>query len=47
MLAGCKAESKTFTGAGVSITLNDSFVEKEVVQAPLYLGVSRPYLYGN
>lgn len=37
MLAGCKAESKTFTGAGVSITLNDSFIEKEVVQAPLYL----------
>ncbi|PKK86806.1 MAG: hypothetical protein CVV63_03575 [Tenericutes bacterium HGW-Tenericutes-8] len=37
MLTGCTKADKTFTGAGVSITLNESFVEKEVVQAPLYL----------
>lgn len=36
-LVGCSESEKTFSGAGVSITLNESFVEKEVIQAPLYL----------
>ncbi len=37
ILVGCKSNEKTFSGAGVSITLNSSFVEKEVIQAPFYL----------
>lgn len=37
VLAGCKAEDKEFTGSGITITLNDTFFEKDVVQAPLYL----------
>ncbi|MBM7453740.1 hypothetical protein JN09_001073 [Acholeplasma morum] len=36
-LVGCGKAEKTFTGAGVTITLTEAFVEKEVVQAPLYL----------
>lgn len=38
LLVGCKSlEPKEFTGAGMTIELNDSFIQKEVIQAPLYL----------
>ena len=37
MLSGCSETEKTFSGAGVTITLNDTFIEKTVVQAPFYL----------
>lgn len=37
MLAGCVKSEKTFSASGVTITLNKSFVEKEVIQAPFYL----------
>ena len=36
-LSACKAEAKEFSGAGINITLDESFVEKQVIQAPLYL----------
>jgi hypothetical protein len=36
-LSACEAKAKEFTGAGISVTLDESFVEKEVIQAPLYL----------
>lgn len=37
-LQGCnKPKEKTFSKIGVEITLNDSFIEKEVIQAPFYL----------
>jgi len=41
MLVGCKSSSKdkekTFSGSGLTITLNNTFFEKEVIQAQLYL----------
>jgi len=39
-LAGCsitRISDKEFTAAGITITLDNSFTQKEVVQAPLYL----------
>lgn len=36
-LSACESKAKEFSGAGISITLDESFVEKEVMQAPLYL----------
>ncbi|AUD63806.1 hypothetical protein BK010_09465 [Tenericutes bacterium MO-XQ] len=36
-LTACSAKEKEFSGAGITVTLDESFVEKEVVQAPLYL----------
>ncbi len=44
MLVGCQSNEKTFSGAGVTITLDKSFVEKEVIQAPFYLE-SRNHLF--
>lgn len=40
-LTGCKAKAKTFSKIGVSITLDETFVEKEVIQAPFYLESSK------
>lgn len=37
LLVGCGPSTKEFSGTGMTIQLNDSFVEKEVIQAPLYL----------
>lgn len=37
LLQGCTPSEKTFSKAGVTITLNESFVQKDVIQAPLYL----------
>lgn len=37
MLFGCKDNKKTFEKNGVSITLTDKFIEKEVVQVGFYL----------
>lgn len=37
LLAGCGPSTKEFSGTGMTIQLNESFVEKEVIQAPLYL----------
>ena len=36
-LSGCQAKVKEFSGAGITITLDESFVEKDVIQAPFYL----------
>lgn len=36
-LVGCGPSEKTFTGVGISVTLDDSFIEKDVIQAPFYL----------
>lgn len=36
-LVGCEPSEKTFTGVGISVTLDDSFIEKDVIQAPFYL----------
>lgn len=36
-LSACEAKEKEFSGAGISVKLDESFVEKEVIQAPLYL----------
>lgn len=44
-LMGCQTEKeKEFSGTGVTITLNDTFIEKEVIQAPLYLE-SQNYIF--
>jgi hypothetical protein len=37
MLTACGSNPKEFSGSGISITLTDQFIEKEVIQAPLYL----------
>ena len=37
MLAACSPSAKRFSGVGISIELDDSFVSKEVLQAPFYL----------
>jgi hypothetical protein len=44
MLVGCKPNEKTFSAVGVTIKLNKSFVEKEVIQVPFYLE-SRDHLF--
>lgn len=36
-LSSCTLKEKEFTGAGITITLNASFVEKETVLVPFYL----------
>lgn len=37
VIVGCAPASKSFSGTGIRIELNRGFVEKEVIQAPLYL----------
>lgn len=37
VLVGCGSKSKDFEKIGIKITLDTSFVEKEVIQFPLYL----------
>ncbi|HBT59883.1 MAG TPA: hypothetical protein DEA45_03555 [Acholeplasmataceae bacterium] len=37
LMVGCQTEKKTFEKNGVSITLTDRFIEKEVVQVGFYL----------
>ncbi|WP_264230141.1 hypothetical protein [Acholeplasma laidlawii] len=37
LIAGCSPSTKEFSGSGMTVKLNESFVEKEVIQAPLYL----------
>ena len=37
LVVGCSPSTKTFSGSGISIELNGGFIEKEVIQAPIYL----------
>jgi len=43
-LASCGATEKEFSGSGMNITLDESFIEKDVIQAPLYLE-SQKYIF--
>jgi hypothetical protein len=36
-LTACGSKPKDFSSAGITITLTEDFIEKEVIQAPLYL----------
>lgn len=36
-LAACRPAEKTFEGSGITIILTDSFIKKDVIQAPFYL----------
>jgi hypothetical protein len=43
-LSACSSADKEFSDIGVTITLNDTFIEKDVIQAPLYLE-SQEYIF--
>jgi hypothetical protein len=48
ILVGCgKSDEKEFSKAGVTITLNDSFVEKDAIQAPFYLESKDHFFMAN
>jgi hypothetical protein len=48
VLVGCKSNNKKeFSQIGVTITLNDTFVEKEVIQAPFYLESKNHFFMAN
>lgn len=44
ILVSCGPSEKTFTGVGITVTLDDSFIEKDVIQAPFYLE-SNKYIF--
>lgn len=46
-LTACFDSSKEYSGAGITVTLPDNFVEKEVVQAPFYLESTSHIVMGN
>lgn len=37
LLVGCFNTKKEFSGIGMTITLNNNFVEKDIIQAPFYI----------
>ena len=46
-LTGCLKNAKEIEGSGISITLNSTFVEKEVLQVPFYLESTQHIFMGN
>lgn len=47
-LSACfKPKTKEFSGSGMTVTLTDDFVEKEVLQAQLYLESTKSIFMGN
>lgn len=43
-LASCGAAEKEFSGSGMNVTLDETFIEKDVIQAPVYLE-SQKYIF--
>lgn len=46
-LAACTPPAKEFSGSGMTVTLNNQFVEKEVLQAQLYLESTQHIFMGS
>lgn len=49
LLVGCNMgpEAKTFEGSGITVELTEAFIEKDVIQAALYLESTQHIFMGN
>ena len=49
LLVGCNMgpEPKTFEGSGITVELTEAFIEKDVIQAALYLESTQHIFMGN
>lgn len=47
VLVGCLDSKKEFSGSGITITLDNSFKKKEVIQFPLYIESTKNIFMGN
>ncbi len=45
-LTACKPAVQEFSGSGITISLTEEFIEKEVIQAPFYLESTRHIFMG-